>query len=777
MAVLCLALGLAGAPCESASPLPVSAAAPAGKADSTAQQTDWSTAPPDTLIAELRNKLAATKEVLAQVKASAMPSSSVATPEEVIESGLLQQQMVRVYQRQIDSLLKLKSLQQSGAELDRTAANWAGMATPPPYSFSLLDELREKVRFHREYLIALEAMNAALGQESLRRSDTFEKTAKNLRQANEKLESDANAGNARLVWLRDLEGQRNRLAESRVIGIRIEQRTSAEEMAETRQKLAFSERQLDEVKRQISFAPADRKQVRDRLAVERGNLQAEMEAMLPIVEASHQAVDDAADALEQRRASQAAGDTAQRPVAELENELKLCREQAENADINYQTLNWLVDSVKMREKIWELRWPKGDSPSSADAGQGYGVITKLQIESKPIRQFLEQRLKLTTDQILDMERQMLDPSSAPLSDYQQKLHKLFVEREASYRRMFGGLEVTDHLLDLWKQDLDDRQRSKPVANQMRDWWAQVRQAVPQLWQFEIFAVEDTIEVDGQPVTGKRSVTVGKVVIALSILVVGLWVSSKLARFVERNAVARIGIDASSARIARRWVLFLVGAVLLMTSFVIVKIPLTVFAFTGGAVAIGAGFGMQNLLKNLISGLMLLLERPFRPGDLVEVGGVRGHVIDIGMRSSHFRDGNGIETLIPNSTFVEENVTNWTLSSQSVRIVVKLGVAYDAPVQKLTELLLETADRHGLVQDKPPPQVLFEDFGSDALQFGLYVWVEIKRDVDWRTIASDLRYMIHKTLSANGIVMAFPQRDVHLDTAQPLQVSLLRKSAT
>ena len=136
------------------------------------------------------------------------------------------------------------------------------------------------------------------------------------------------------------------------------------------------------------------------------------------------------------------------------------------------------------------------------------------------------------------------------------------------------------------------------------------------------------------------------------------------------------------------------------------------------------------------------------------------------------DGNGIETLIPNSTFVEENVTNWTLSSQSVRIAVKLGVAYDSPVQKLTELLLETAIRHGLVQDKPAPQVLFEDFGSDALQFGLYVWVEIKRDVDWRNIASDLRFMIHKTLSANGIVMAFPQRDIHVDAAQPLQVRLL-----
>ena len=405
-------------------------------------------------------------------------------------------------------------------------------------------------------------------------------------------------------------------------------------------------------------------------------------------------------------------------------------------------------------------------------GQGYAMIAKLKMDTMPIRQYLEQRLKLTSEQVYDMEKQMFEPASPQLTSHRQQLHDLFTEREASYQRLLGGLEISDHLLDLWKQDLDDRHQSEPWSAKAREWQAQVREVALQLWQFELFAVVDTIEVEGQPITGKRSVTVGKVATALSILVVGLWISFKLTRLTEHIAVTRRGIDASSARIARRWILFLIGVILVMTSFVMVKIPLTVFAFTGGALAIGAGFGMQNLLKNLISGLMLLLEHPFRPGDLVEVGGIRGRVIDIGMRSSHFRDGNGIETLIPNSTFVEENVTNWTLSSQSVRIVVKLGVAYDSPVQKLTELLLETAIRHGLVQDKPDPQVLFEDFGSDALQFGLYVWVEIKRDVDWRTIASDLRFMIHKTLSANGIVMAFPQRDIHVDAEKPLQVRLL-----
>jgi small-conductance mechanosensitive channel len=205
---------------------------------------------------------------------------------------------------------------------------------------------------------------------------------------------------------------------------------------------------------------------------------------------------------------------------------------------------------------------------------------------------------------------------------------------------------------------------------------------------------------------------------------------------------------------------------------VVKIPLTIFAFMGGAVAIGAGFGMQNLLKNLMSGIMLLFERPFRPGDVVEVGGIRGRVTDIGVRSSHIIDGNGIETVIPNSTFIEQNVTNWTLTSKSVRIVVNIGIAYGSPVKEVRRLLLEVADQHGMVLDEPAPMVLLEDFGSDALLFGLYIWIEINPDVSWKTIASDLRYMINKSLDEHGIVISFPQRDIHLDTSRPLEIRVL-----
>ncbi len=732
-----------------------------------------SDASPEAAIDRLRKKLAATGEELAQATARAakVSSTDVATQQEITEGETLLRQMVRAYQRQIDSLQKVQNLRQSRARLEHEMADWTGLPNPPPYSFLMIDGLREAAHADEDRIQALTVLDSAIEQEVERRKGQFEESGGKLRQANERLEGNINA-NARLVWLRDLEALRNRFDEARMEGIQIERQAIREEFVEIRQRLDFTRRQLGEANRQVAFAEEDKKQVRSRLAAESQQLQAELDAALPVLDAGRKALDAAQAALAQAREAQAKGGEPSR-LASLENEAELQREEVDNAVLKFQLLNRLLDFVKMRGNIWELRWSLAGAWDAEKGQQAYAKIAALQGELKPLTEYAEQRLKLTAGQIFDTERQLADPASAALVAHYRQLHEVYAERETSYRRMLRGLETCAQILDFCKQDLDDRHQTAPLSERAQEWLAQIRDGLADAWAFEIFAVQDTIEVEGQPITGKRSVTLGKLATALLILIAGLWLSARLSLVAERIAVRRGHLDVGSARIARRWMMFLVGLILVAVSLVMVKIPLTVFAFTGGALAIGAGFGMQNLLKNLISGLMLLVERPFRPGDLVEVAGIRGRVMDIGVRSSHIRDANGIETLIPNSTFVEENVTNWTLSSRSVRIAVKLGVAYGSPVQEMTDLLLAVADRHGLIQKEPAPQVLFEDFGADALQFGLYVWVELKPGVDWGLVASDLRYMINKTLATNGIVMAFPQRDVHFDAAQPLQVRVLR----
>jgi potassium efflux system protein len=225
-------------------------------------------------------------------------------------------------------------------------------------------------------------------------------------------------------------------------------------------------------------------------------------------------------------------------------------------------------------------------------------------------------------------------------------------------------------------------------------------------------------------------------------------------------------------LAGKWFFALLFVILFLMSLTTVKIPFTVFAFLGGAIAIGIGFGMQTLFKNLISGLMILIERPFRLGDVIEVGDIRGKVVDINLRSSLIRDRDEIETLVPNSTFIEQEVTNWTYSSKRVRFTLNVGVAYGSPTREVRELLLDTAKRHKLILEDPAPEVFFEDFAADSLAFSLQYWLDLSGGLDLRRVASDMRFMLDKAFTDAGIVIAFPQRDVHLDVGQAIPVRIV-----
>ena len=220
-----------------------------------------------------------------------------------------------------------------------------------------------------------------------------------------------------------------------------------------------------------------------------------------------------------------------------------------------------------------------------------------------------------------------------------------------------------------------------------------------------------------------------------------------------------------------WLRVVLVACLIVFSLVSVKIPLTVFAFAGGALAIGLGFGTQTLLKNFVSGIIILFERPFRVGDVLDIAGQRGAVTSIGLRASVLQLWDGTETLIPNSTLLENNVTNWTYTNRKVRFVVSVGVAYGSDLRRVIESLGEAAERHGLVEKDPKPQVLLTDFGESTVNFELRFWVDVSK-ANAAQVASDLRLMIAGAFSERGIVIAFPQRDIRLEAAQPLPVQVV-----
>jgi small-conductance mechanosensitive channel len=207
---------------------------------------------------------------------------------------------------------------------------------------------------------------------------------------------------------------------------------------------------------------------------------------------------------------------------------------------------------------------------------------------------------------------------------------------------------------------------------------------------------------------------------------------------------------------------------------VVNIPLTLFTFLGGAVAIGVGFGAQNLINNFISGFIVMAEQPIKIGDLIEIEETFAMVEEIGARCTRIRTSGNVQILVPNSSFLEKNIINWTLSDKEVRAQVTVGVIYGSPVREVERIMLGIADEHKRVRKAPKPFVLFNDFGDNALIFDLYFWINMNRIMDRRIIESEIRFRIDELFRDAGIVIAFPQRDVHLDVQKPLKFHLVKE---
>lgn len=723
---------------------------------------------PVALVEDIKKKLAETNEKLALLppEEKTGASSTEDSVDTLTKRRIYLKQLAYTYEMLLYRLENLQANQTRRIELEKEATDWSGLSEQSAHPFLRADALKELVRTLGRRHDETESWIAAIDAMGLLIVNTVENSTVKLRQIDEAIERAKNSPDqqALLSGQRDLLLLQNQIDGARAIGFEIEKQTVQEELLETRARLQLATKQLAVAAEHVELTQQDLDQVHKNIEIESQNIIQELNHLVSEFEVLNQGKplpDITERAAKPQLAEQAAIE-------------QLRQAQRENADIKHLMLSRILAYLELKRDIWNLRLAYAKVSDREKATEAYDKIAKNQVFLKSIGNYISQLRQRVLERVTDQAVKELDfngtvTESQTLRD---ELRNLDLAQVLSYSRLLGAIESTENLLDRCKLELDARFRVISFTDHLKEAMFTARDFLSQVWAFELFAAQDTIEVDGQQISGKRSITIDKVVTALAILIFGYMIAVRLARLFEGLAVSRFSMDTSLARIARRWIMFVEVMILVVVSMLVARIPLTIFAFMGGAVAIGAGFGMQNLLKNLISGIMLLFERPFRPGDLVEVGGIRGRVLDIGVRSSHIRDANGIETLIPNSTFIEQNVTNWTLSNETVRIVVKIGVAYGSPVREVTELLLDVAARHGLVEDDPLPQVQFEDFGSDALLFGLYVWVQLKPEVSWMVVASDLRYMINKSMTEKDIVIAFPQRDIHLDTSRPLEVRVL-----
>jgi small-conductance mechanosensitive channel len=249
----------------------------------------------------------------------------------------------------------------------------------------------------------------------------------------------------------------------------------------------------------------------------------------------------------------------------------------------------------------------------------------------------------------------------------------------------------------------------------------------------------------------------ELVILLSLVLGAEWF---LRRHVVRRALQRTRLDASLQFAIARIGGYTFIALGFYVALQVVGLNLTSLAVVAGAVGVGLGFGMQNIVHNFVSGLIILAERPIAIGDRIEISGVAGQVRQIRLRSTTVVTNDNIAYIVPNSDFITSAVTNWSHGDLRVRIRLPVGVAYGTDPRRLEKLLLDVALAHPKVLRDPAPSVFFLGFGDSSLNFELGVWTS-EMTFQPRRFRSDLFFAIEKKLRENEIEVPFPQRDLHL----------------
>ncbi len=289
-------------------------------------------------------------------------------------------------------------------------------------------------------------------------------------------------------------------------------------------------------------------------------------------------------------------------------------------------------------------------------------------------------------------------------------------------------------------------------------------ALHDVWHFPVYS------------SGGSLVRLHQLIVAIVVLMVGMLVARRICRTMIQMLRHKIRIGEGTAQVIQRALFYGFMALTALIALPMAGIPVTVFTVLGGALAIGFGFGAQNLFNNLMSGVILLFEQPIRVGDIVEVDMEIGKVEEIGNRCVRLRRPDGADLLLPNSRFLEQRVINWSLFDENIRGRVTVGTAYGSDTDRVRTLLLQAARENEKVHTTPEPLVLFDNFGESALVFTLYFWCSVVRPMDLRKIESDLRFTIDRLFRDAGVVISFPQRDVHLNLTGPLPVQVQATSA-
>jgi small-conductance mechanosensitive channel len=681
------------------------------------------------------------------------------------------EQMVLVTTAAIKNLASLAEAAKAAETARAEEAAWNGFKDPPPYSVLMIDDLlnerdaiKAKITSNESSLANFERILAANLTEAKAAEDKANALIAAVQNA-----ADGKADAAK--WR--LEAARGR---ARMLATRDGYLQASCSILKDR--IAASKANLALVERKVRIAAPNSRLVKEDLEkIEKAASERKKAVEKEIAAVSKRLKTAMANRTQAQTALDALLATA---TAEKEPEgLELARFRVEVAEGRIEALQSMTENLESLVQLENINvkchqdrftiLTSGDPAASAKA------LESLTLVSDRLRSWLnvvENEISTCAADLSKIESRAAsitseDPRFALVNEQRATRSETLAMLQRGYQAVSAQRKLVRRWVNEYSPDSDEVGFGERVSLIAAKTWAMIGK----IWGFEVTSYENKVEVDGQTLTGKVPVTLGMLLRALLFFILGYWIASKIANRIQATLVTRGHLAETQAQMLRNWLMIVVGLLLAIGTLSFLGIPITVFAFFGGALAIGIGFGMQTLIKNFISGIIVLAERKIRVGDVIEVDGIRGVVVEVNTRSSVVRSADDEETLIPNSIFLENRVTHLTLSSRKVRRTLRLGVAYGTHPQTVMEILTEAAGRHGRICKDPAPFAIFEDFGDNSLIFSLFFWVELGAATNAMIVTSDLRLMIDKRLNEAGIGIPFPQRDMHLTTEKPIQVEI------
>jgi len=291
-------------------------------------------------------------------------------------------------------------------------------------------------------------------------------------------------------------------------------------------------------------------------------------------------------------------------------------------------------------------------------------------------------------------------------------------------------------------------------------WLEIRaflgDRVPLAWNSQLFILND------------KAFRVSTLFWLVLLVVTGLFAARHISRAAGSLLTSRAKLTPGVSAAYEKLILYLLVVVICIFIFKLFNFSLTSLTVVSGVFALAIGFGSQEVLKNFISGIILLVERPVHEGDLIEIEGQILKVQSIGLRSTQVLGYDNSQKIVPNHLLLGDVITNWTLSDNILRSNIKIGVTYGSPTRKTAEVMRAAACTAEGVLASPEPFALLSDFSDSSLGFTVYFWTKA---ADRLTTSSEARHRIMEALAAENITISFPQRDVHLDSSNPIRIEL------